>query len=84
MYNGEDTGNNRKIAQNCLKFWELLSNSFATFSLENVNLLSNPNVNPKNGIAYIKKCNYHLQQLQPFTIPFTIYLQQAKFNLLNS
>ena len=29
---------------------QLLSN----FNLENVNLLSNPNVNPKNGVAYKK------------------------------
>ena len=31
-----------------------LSNSWATFNLENVNLLSNPNVNPKNEVAYKK------------------------------
>ena len=35
-----------------LKFWKLLSNSRATFNLENVNLLSNPNVNLQNGLAY--------------------------------
>ena len=38
-----------------LKFWKLLSNSYATFNLENVNLLSNPSVNPQNGVAYKKK-----------------------------
>ena len=37
-----------------LKFWKLLSNSQATFNLENVNLLGNPNVNPKNRVAYKK------------------------------
>ena len=30
-----------------LKFWKSLSKS-GTFNLENVNLLSNPNVNPQN------------------------------------
>ena len=29
-----------------------LSNSWATFNLENGNFLSNPNINPKNGVAY--------------------------------
>ena len=38
------------------KIWKLLSNSKATFNLENVNLLNNPNVNPKNGVAYKKTC----------------------------
>ena len=38
-----------------LKFWKLLSNSAVTFNVENVNLLSNPNVKPENGVAYIKK-----------------------------
>ena len=37
-----------------LSNWKLLSNNEATFNLENVNLLSNPNVNPKNGVAYKK------------------------------
>ena len=37
-----------------LKFWKLLSNSKATFNLENVNLLSNPNVNSSNGVAFKK------------------------------
>ena len=32
----------------------MLSNSYRTFNLENVNLLSNPNINPKSGIAYKK------------------------------
>ena len=35
-----------------LKFWKLLRNSSATFNHERVNLLSNPNAEPKNGIAY--------------------------------
>ena len=35
-----------------LKIWNLLSNSQVTFDLENVNLLSYPEVNPKNGVAY--------------------------------
>ena len=35
----------------------MLSNSKATFNLENVNLLRNPNVNPKNGVAYKKTCS---------------------------
>ena len=34
-----------------LKFCKLLSNSYATLNLENVNLLSNPNINPQNGVA---------------------------------
>ena len=38
-----------------LKFWKLLSNSQATFNLENVNLLGNPNVNPKKRVVLIKK-----------------------------
>ena len=33
---------------------KLLSNYWATFNLVNVNLLGNPNVNPKNGVAYKK------------------------------
>ena len=35
----------------------LLSNSLQTFNLENVNLLSNLNINPKNGIAYKETCS---------------------------
>ena len=31
---------------------KLLNNYWATLNLVNVNLLSNPNVNPKNGVAY--------------------------------
>ena len=43
-----------------LKFWKFISNSYCpkqllTFNLENVSLLTNPNINPKNGVAY-KKC----------------------------
>ena len=34
-----------------LSKWKLLSNYEATFNLENINLLSNPNVNPKNRVA---------------------------------
>ena len=41
-----------------LSKWKLLSSSKATFNLENVNLVSNPNVNLKNGVAYKK--NVHL------------------------
>ena len=37
-----------------LIFWKLVSNYLATLNLENVNLLSKPNVNPKNGVAYKK------------------------------
>ena len=40
-----------------LRFWKLLSNSSATFNLENVSLLSNPNFNSKNGVAYKKTCS---------------------------
>ena len=36
-------------------FCKLLSNSQATFNLEHINLLSNPKVNPKNGVAYKKR-----------------------------
>ena len=32
----------------------MLSNPQATFNLGNVNLLSNPNINPKDGVAYNK------------------------------
>ena len=38
-----------------LSKWKLRSNYLATFNFENVDLLSNPNFNPKNGIAYNKK-----------------------------
>ena len=37
-----------------LSKWKLLSNSYATFNLETVTLLSNPNINPKNGVTYKK------------------------------
>ena len=58
-----DTGNNRKIVNFtyscplCLR--KLLRNSQATFNLEHVNLLSNLNGNPENGVACIKehKCS---------------------------
>ena len=40
-----------------LKFWKFLSNFLTTFNLQNVNLLSKPNVNPKNGVVYKKTCN---------------------------
>ena len=44
-----------QISWNLLEiFWWLLSNSYATFNLENLNLLSNPNINSKNGVAYKK------------------------------
>ena len=39
-----------------LSNWKLLSNYYVTFKLENVNLLSNPDVNPKNGVAFKKMC----------------------------
>ena len=42
------------------KFWKSLSNSQATFNLENVNFPSNPNVNSKNGVAYKKECRNRL------------------------
>ena len=51
-----------------LNFWKLLSNSKETFNIENVNLLSNPNPNPKNGVAYKKNvhqgnvCGYQFWQ----------------------
>ena len=64
----EDTGNNRKVnftfsclyarsikVVGLLKFWKLLSNSSATSNLENVNLLSKPTVNIKNGAVAYKK-----------------------------
>ena len=38
-----------------LSKWKLRSNYLAIFNFENVDLLSNPNFNPKNGIAYNKK-----------------------------
>ena len=38
-----------------LSKWKLLSNYSATFNLENINLQSNPNVNPKNQVAYKNK-----------------------------
>ena len=41
----------------------MLSNSEATFNLENENLLSNPNGNSKNGVAFEKKKVY-LQYLR--------------------
>ena len=37
---------------------KLLSNSLATFNLENVNLLSNLNINPEDGVAYKKSVVY--------------------------
>ena len=40
-----------------LKFWKLLSNSLATFNLDNVNLL--PNVNPQNGVSCKKNVYCH-------------------------
>ena len=45
-----------------LKFWKLLSNSYCPeqLNLENVNLLSNPNVNPKNVATYEK--TLHVQK----------------------
>ena len=45
-----------------LKFWKLLSNSYCPeqLNLENVNLLSNPNVNPKNVVTYEK--TVHVQK----------------------
>ena len=45
-----------------LSNWKLLSNYQATFNLEKVNLLSNPNVNPKNGVAYEKMCKSNNSQ----------------------
>ena len=45
-----------------LKFWKLRSNSYCPeqLNLENVNLLSNPNVNPKNVATYEK--TLHVQK----------------------
>ena len=40
-----------------IKVENLLSNSFVTFNLENVNLLGSFNINPKNGLAYKKTCS---------------------------
>ena len=45
-----------------LKFWKSLSNSQSTFNLENLNLLSNSNVNPQNGVVCKEKTCIYLQQ----------------------
>ena len=45
-----------------LKFWKLLSNSLATFNLENVNLLSNPNVNPKMELLIKKRETHYIDE----------------------
>ena len=39
--------------------------SQATFELENINLLSKPKVNPKNGVAYNKKMCSHVPTQVP-------------------
>ena len=39
-----------------LKFWKLLCSVQVTFNLENINLLSNPNVDHTNGVANEKTC----------------------------
>ena len=45
----------------------MLRNSQGTFNLENVNLLSNPNVNAQNGVTYIKKRVLDAQLLTHFS-----------------
>ena len=47
-----------------IKVEKLLSNSLAAFNLENVNLLSNLNINPKNRVVYKKTCS-ESQILEP-------------------
>ena len=59
-----------------LKFCKLLSNSQATFNLENVNWLSNSNVNPKNGVAYKRK-NVYLLLLTNLLIHLRHYFWNA-------
>ena len=60
--NGKNNDKDGKIMVKCVHFtftpglskWKLLSNSWATFNLENVNLLSNPTFTFKNGVTYKK------------------------------
>ena len=56
-----------------LKFWKLLSNSPATFKLERVNLLSNANVEPENGIAYKKTPFFSGPYFPAFRLNMAIY-----------
>ena len=65
-----------------LKFWKLRSNSYCPeqLNLENVNLLSNPNVNPKNVATYEK--TLHVQKKykgnKTKTNPINLKLNEAR------
>ena len=64
VYNSIGNGKNNGKDRQCVHFtfmpglskWKLLSNSWAIFNLENVNLLSNPTFTFKNGVTYKKTC----------------------------
>ena len=47
-----------------------------TFNFENVNLLSNSDVNPKNGVAYQRMCTF----ISRLNIWIKLFLQQLKRN----
>ena len=55
-----DTGSNRKIVKN----FEISKQFYATFNLENLNLINNSNVNAKN--VYFSK-------IKPITPSFSIF-----------
>ena len=61
-----------------LQFWKLLSNSKATFSSENLNLISKPSADPQNGVAihmlYITICT---KPLSIFTWYATLLIQST-------
>ena len=61
-----------------LKFWILLSNSSAAVNLENVNLLSNPNLSPKNGVAYKKRA---FTKTPIYVIPYSNYRKSIQIFL---
>ena len=57
---------------------KLVSNSYATFNLKTVNLLSSSNVNLKNGIAY--KQNVYIVDLRQFHGILVSFLKNTVHN----
>ena len=85
-----DTGNNRKI-DNFYAFGNCQATPKATFNLENINLLSNPNVHPKMKlllkkrliIIYFLVCKMHTCHVtQKMKLPLVTFSQVSLVKVL--
>ena len=60
-------------------FWKLVSSSEVTFKIQNLNLLTKPNFNPKNEVAHKKTCT--LEDLQNKRNPYLLSLNYQIYSI---